>query len=735
MNPSRTTHTATALQRLHQAFAARLARHGAWRGAALGIAAASGMTLLRWFSAPPFTPDLTASFLLVRIAVPLVVGVVAGAALGAWLARTTGTDLARRLEAMVPASRNLLFTAWERGSVVKDADRADSVHGTATSAADVDAFVTARAERLAATVDIRTLIPLTRVHRDAGVAFVLWIVAALVATRAHPGVARRAVTRAVAAATGGVNVARIDVRVIAPAYTARAPQVLRDPLRIEALEGSALEVAVQVAADSLVVSYDGRDSTLTRNDGGVFRFRARVTTDGFIAFAPHRAGKSGARQVLGIGMTRDLPPDVRIAAPARDLVVTDTAHRITVRADATDDFGLARMELHLTRVSGSGERFTFSEATRPLSITRTSATAWRATGTLLLDSLLQEAGDVVVYRVRAADARPNAPWGESDAFLVERAQPGGVAALGFSTDPDEDRYAVSQQMVILKTERLIAAQKSLTAERVAQDADALSVEQRRVRAEFVFMTGGEMEQAMVATEEGLDELDESAEAETEADLSAGRMVNRGRAALLTAIRAMSRASIALTERNLPLALQHERTALNNLQEAFARQRFLMRALSQREQLDLARRLTGPRDSIARTPAPADAPDAEVERPRLRAVLAALPALRAALDSRDAAAAGRASALAVEVLQVSATQREGQQVSAWLSQIARTPREPGALARVDSAATTLGMWLAHLSPSAPSSAAATRALEARLNASEAGQRRVPAATPSQPGRRP
>lgn len=710
MNVSRTGHAREgAVQRLHATFAARVARYGAWRGAALGIAAASGVTLLRWFTAPPFAPDVSASFLLTRIAVPLVVGVVAGAVLGLWLSRTTGVEVARRLEALVPTSRNLLFTAWER-SADTQASRADASVG-----ADIDAFVSARADRVATTVDVPTLVPFARVQRDAGVVLVLWMVAAMVATRAHPGVARRAITRAVAAATGAVAVSRIDVRVFAPAYTARAPQMLRDPLRVEALEGSALEVAVQAAADSLVVSHEGRDTTLTQRDGGVFRFRTRIAADGFVAFAPFREGRSGARQVLGIGMTRDLPPDVRIAAPARDLVVTDTARRITVRADATDDFGLARMELHLTRVSGSGERFTFSEMTRPLAIARTSPTAWSATGTLLLDSLLQEAGDVVVYRVRAADARPNAPWGESDAYLVERAQPGGVAALGFSTDPDEDRYAVSQQMVILKTERLIAAQKTLTPERVAQDADALSVEQRRVRAEFVFMTGGEMEQAMVATEEGLDELDESAEAEAEADLSAGRMVNRGRAALLTAIRAMSRASLALTERNLPLALRHERTALTNLQEAFARQRFLMRALSQREQLDMARRLTGPRDSIARTPAPADAPDVEAERPRLRAVLSALPALRAALVARDEAAGGRASALAVDVLQVSATERAAQQVSAWLSQIARTPRDAAAVARVDSTATLLGVWLARLSPGAPSSSSAMRALEARLGA--------------------
>lgn len=712
---------------------ARLVQRGAWMGASAGAIIALVLLTVQWYAAPSFATSqaattlsagFTTGFTTALLAALAAVGL--GAALGAWMGNAPASRVATTLEQQVPASRNLLFTAWERESS-RERD-ATAVHATA-----VDAFVAARADALAATISVDAVVPLSRVRQVAAATIAAAVLVGVLTARSHGAGARRAVARTVAALTSTVRIDRLDVRVQPPAYTARAPFQLRDPLRVDALEGSAIELAVDAAADSVVVGHGGRDTTLRRTEGGAFRWRLTARDDGVVAVTPWRAGRSGVAQVIGIGVTRDRLPVVRIVAPTRDLVVTDTSRQLPVRLEATDDLGLAQLELHLTRVAGAGERFTFAEQVLAVAVRRDSATGWRATTTVPLDSLLKEPGDVVVYRARARDARAGAPWAESDALLVERAQSGGVAALGFSTDPDEDRYAVSQQMVILKTERLIASQRTLAPQRVADDADALAVEQRRVRAEFVFMTGGEFEQAVVSSEEGLDELDETEEAEHEADLSAGRMANRGRAALLTAIRAMSRAALALTERNLPLALRHEKTALTNLQEAFARQRFLMRALSQREALDLTRRLTGPRDSIARTPTAVPAADRDALRPQLRDVLAALPALRRALvapardradapaASASASASATASALSLQLLQADATARDAQQAAAWLAQVARAPRDAAAPARVDSVATALSGWLQRLSPLAPAPASARRALEAELSRRATGGR--------------
>jgi len=180
---------------------------------------------------------------------------------------------------------------------------------------------------------------------------------------------------------------------------------------------------------------------------------------------------------------------------------------------------------------------------------------------------------------------------ESESYVIEVVTPGAIAAEGSAADDQRDRYAVSQQMVILKTERLLARRARLPADSVVGESRLLAAEQRQVRAEFVFMMGGELEDLAAETAGSL-ELNEVAEAEAEGDLLSGRLQNQGRVDMMRAIRAMSRASTALTSANLDQALRDERAALDNLMRAFARSRFILRALTQRERIDLDRRLSG-----------------------------------------------------------------------------------------------------------------------------------------------
>ena len=100
-------------------------------------------------------------------------------------------------------------------------------------------------------------------------------------------------------------------------------------------------------------------------------------------------------------------------------------------------------------------------------------------------------------------------------------------------------------MVIQKTQQLIAKRSTVAADAFAAEAQEIAVEQRKVRAEFVFMLGGELADAADPAA-NLNDLNEEAEAEGEGDLAAGRNANAGHVALLRAIRAMSRASTALT---------------------------------------------------------------------------------------------------------------------------------------------------------------------------------------------
>jgi hypothetical protein len=189
------------------------------------------------------------------------------------------------------------------------------------------------------------------------------------------------------------------------------------------------------------------------------------------------------------------------------------------------------------------------------------------------------------------------------------------AAEGFSQDDRQDKYALSQQMVILHTERLIAKIGKIAADSLAYESSLIAAEQRSVRAEFVFMMGGEVADEVLAAAD-LTQLNEEGEAANESEIAAGRLVNRGRTALIDAIRMMSRANSRLVANDPTTALPDEKRALVSLQEAFSRTRYILRALTQRERLDLSRRMTGALDLAQRDTRPQPNPG---ENPRVKAL--------------------------------------------------------------------------------------------------------------------
>src|SRR5262249_37556390 len=190
----------------------------------------------------------------------------------------------------------------------------------------------------------------------------------------------------------------------------------------------------------------------------------------------------------------------------------------------------------------------------------------------------------------------------------------------------------------------------------------------KVRAEFVLMMGGEVADAPDLNADP-NMLNEEQEAEGEADLAAGRNLNQGRVALLRAIRSMSRAATSLTNVDLSTALTHERAALVQLERAFSRTRILLRALTQRERLDLTRRLTGTLTDAARDTRPKAEPEMDTRGIALRRALAGIAAL--AGEPRFASdAASRASNLAEAVLRVDASAKPLQSAAALLSSAAK-----------------------------------------------------------------
>ncbi len=351
-----------------------------------------------------------------------------------------------------------------------------------------------------------------------------------------------------------------------------------DASKIEALEGSRVRIEVgPTTADVQLIETGHAPLTFQRN--GELRsleLTAERTRFLLLRFTDQTATPD---RLLALLVKPDAAPIVRIKQPARDLVFGEPRGRVKVEIEASDDLALSTLSLRYTRVFGSGESMTFQEGELPLRVERADRGQWRATSDLSLEGLQLADGDTLVYRATTRDLRPGRDPSSSEAYLLEVGRLAEAASAGFALPEDKDRQAISQQMVIVKTERLHAERDRLSRTEFEERARMLAVEQRMVRAEFVFMTGGEVQ-------------DEVAEAEHSHDLAEGRFENEGQVELLTAIREMSRAEARLNDAATEPALVLERAALKALQRAFDRRRYLLRTTPERARIDQARRLTG-----------------------------------------------------------------------------------------------------------------------------------------------
>ena len=601
------------------------------------------------------------------VAVPAIIGAVLAFA----RARRHRHRVALTVEARVPACQNVVITSTEiaRG----DRELRD----------DVSARVHADALRAMTALTPATLVPIGRDVAAVAVALMLVAGATLLKARAEaPGL------RVVDPASAEVR--RLTVTVTPPAYAGLPAEVLADPERLTALEGSRIALRITANATTLVVTTLAGATTVQPQASGDFAVEIDATAPGFIAVEPRAAdGHAGDRRLIPLTVTPDRVPVVRIVTPGKDLFVNEPRRSLEIGVTADDDLGLASLTLKYTKATGSGENFTFKAGDVPLTLTRTSSKSWTGRVLWQLDPLAMEPGDVIVYRAVATDHRPGRAPVESDAFLIELMSPTEVAAEGFAVDDQREKYALSQQMIILKTERLLAAKPKMTADAFTDGALTIAAEQRTVRAEFVFMMGGEIE-------------DEEVEAENEHEIQEGRLGTGGRLDVVRAIRLMSQAAKALTGGAVDAALPIERNALTALQRAFSKNRLILRALTKREQLDMTRRLSGTLADVARGPRSAPTADADATRVAARQVLAdTLEVARVTTFSR--AHAAEMSNAAQELFRLAAVDVAFRPVATELSAAAAlmtSGSRDDVRARLDRAATALAAVVRQRLPPAP-----------------------------------
>ena len=583
----------------------------------------------------------------------MVVAAAVGACLAAWRWRRNGAAaVVRTIERVDASSRNVFITAHEL------------LAGTLTTSEPVRARVLADASAVVRRVDRAA------VASSAAALRALAAAALALAIAAMPPLWRARVTELASAARARVansaaSAETLEVRALIrpPAYTGLKEVALEAPDQLQAIEGSTLVLAVESPAATVTVDHDGAAATLRKNGDRGFTYSSRLTKTGFIVVAG-----AEARRTIPVVVSPDALPLVTITAPARDLVYSNGDARIEFVAQAADDFGLRSLRLRYTKVSGSGETFSFEDGEIPLALTRTTSREWSGRAARTLADLHLQDGDTLVYRGVATDARDEGGTGSSDAFFIELSRLGAAAGDAFTLPEEETRYALSQQMLIVKTERLQQRRRTLATAAFNEEALNLAVEQRMIRAGFVFMLGGEVE-------------NEEVEAEQSSELQEGRLQNRGQRDLRAATIAMSQAEKQLTAANLADALAAERTAVAALQRAFARDRYILRALATRSALDLTRRLTGVTTGAAgwRRSVP-DAP-ANRRAALLEDLLHGLSSL-AGRDAREFAAAARV--LAEEAIRIDPSSAALRSVATEL-QRAAAGADPDARTRAGAAA--------------------------------------------------
>jgi hypothetical protein len=519
-----------------------------------------------------------------------VAAVAATAAFGLILARgarLSRIDAARVIEQAAPGLDNLVITAAELE------DRPRPIR------AELRDEIVRQASERAGTVAASGVVPL---RQPFVIAAIVVIACGLIA-----GVGRGTIPRLLDGlpmdlASDVVPAGSFEVQVTPPAYTRRKPEALRDPVQVSVLEGSRVQIAP-----------NGRDWIATTSE------------------ALEVAVAGAEPRFLSIVVVPDLPPSIRIAAPGKDTAFAEPKGQLAIALQSGDDLGLVSLALRYTKASGGGENVSFSEGEVPLRIERRNDREWIGRADVSIESLDLADGDVLVYRAVARDTNPQGSPALSDQYLIEIGKNASIADAGFALPSEEKKYAISQQMVIYKTEQLIAANSkpgagSRPPEERLEQSRFIGMEQRMVRAEVVFLGGGDVQ----------DEVEEAAHSH---ELAEGRLENSGRAEMLRAINAMSRAEQQLNDGRLKEALVFEREALVHLERALDRRRYFLRTLPDRSRIDATRRLTGDRRearSWERARGQAAAPDSMDAQRVVMRDLAAGVSVNAALAARIAA---------------------------------------------------------------------------------------------------
>jgi hypothetical protein len=397
------------------------------------------------------------------------------------------------------------------------------------------------------------------------------------------------------ALSAGSRLENIEAVVTPPAYTGQKPTTLDDPTTISGLTGSRITVRGSGSPSGITAAMPGSSVNVGATQGGwsaslVMPAKPAALTlkdrtyDRLIVLDPHA----------------DAPPKIVLTSPLRDTTLRAAQLVIHLDATATDDIGLNGAYFEYLITTGSGEIFNARTITTPV-VTFGGSRNGTINATLDLASLKLNQGDVVSIRAIAQDRNtltgPGTATSDTRTFRIARADEYDSVAVDAAAPLPVDTAAVSQRMLIIRTEKLVKEQKNLTRkELVRRSGEIGDLEDKiRKRVHEILFEGEDL----FGQEKAGDPLPDIEDMEPPDDITEGKHPD-----LVIAYNALWAAVRSLQIAEPAPALPPMREALKALDRVRLANRLYLRGMPPKVVVDIARvRMSGKEKGSAniRTP--------------------------------------------------------------------------------------------------------------------------------------
>lgn len=290
---------------------------------------------------------------------------------------------------------------------------------------------------------------------------------------------------------------RIDAQidVTPPLYTGLAAST-RNELETEVVQGSQLHWRLRFAPEpshASLVFLDGTTLPLARRDG---QWHGERAVSAATAYRVEIAAADSGPRVYRIRVLPDQPPSLRVIAPAQALSRHAARQRIwTLLFEASDDYGLGRVEAAMTHSQGNGENVQFNDSVITIAGSG-NATHRQYRHDIDLDALGYGEGDDLIVRLSVRDNRqPQANISKHPSLILRWPPPASAAsdALEGIVQSTLPAYFRSQRQIIIDAEALLAEQAALSNATFVDRADAIGVDQRILRLRYGQFLGEESE--------------------------------------------------------------------------------------------------------------------------------------------------------------------------------------------------------------------------------------------------